>query len=104
MIRQFDVFRNPLKGGHRDRPYIVVVQHAFFDDQPTRIIVPLVLASAVRPQPRLNPAVTVEGTALYFSPTEMFSLSYNFLRTKVANLEADRDKLIAAIDLVFTGI
>ncbi|MBV9991002.1 MAG: CcdB family protein [Alphaproteobacteria bacterium] len=104
MIRQFDVFPNPLKGGGRDRPYVIVIQHPFFDDQPTRIVVPLVVVSAIRPQLRLNPTVTVQRTTLYFSPTEMFSLSHRMLRDSVANLEADRDKLLAAIDLVFTGI
>ncbi|HWA92002.1 MAG TPA: CcdB family protein [Rhizomicrobium sp.] len=104
MNRQFDVFRNPLKGGRGDRPCIVAIQHIFFDDQPTRIVVPLLVASAIRPQGRLNPAVTVDRMQLYFSPTEMFSLSRRFLRDPVANIEGDRDKLIAAIDLVFTGI
>lgn len=104
MSRQFDVFANPLRAGRADRPYVVVIQHPFHDDQPTRIAVPLVLASAFHPQPRLNPVVTVKGAGLYFSPTEMFALPSRLLREPVANLEANRDRLIAAIDLVFTGI
>lgn len=104
MIRQFDVFPNPLRAGREDRPYVIAIQHPFFDDQPTRVVVPLVLASAIRPQGRLNPAVTVQRTNLYFSPTEMFSIPLRLLRASVTNLGADRDRLLAAIDLVFTGI
>ena len=104
MSRQFDVFRNPLKAGREERPYLLDVQHAFWSDRPSRIVIPLVVTSAIRPEPRLNPIVTVLEDKLYLSPTEMFTISTKHLRNRIASLEAERYRIISALDLVFTGI
>jgi toxin CcdB len=104
MIRQFDVLRNPLRSGRDERPFVIVVQHVFFDDLPTRVVVPLMTASALKAQPRLNPAFKVLGQSVHLSPTELFSLLLRHLRNPIANLGADRDRIVAALDLVFTGI
>lgn len=104
MSRQFDVHANPLKAGREERPYLLDVQHAFWSDRPSRIVIPLVITSAIRPAPRLNPMVTVRGDKFYLSPTEMFTISTKHLRNAVANLEAERYRIISALDLVFTGI
>lgn len=104
MTRQFDVFRNPLKSGLEHRPYVVVIQHVFFDDLPTRVAVPLMTGTAIHMQPRLNPVFKILGQSLHLSPTEPFALSLRYLRNPVANLQAERDRIVAALDLVFTGI
>jgi hypothetical protein len=104
MSRQFDVYRYPLKGGRDLRPYLVVVQHAFFEDRLSRVVAPLVVANAIRPEPRLNPQILVLGKPFHLSPTEIFTISVKSLRDHVSNVEADRDRIVAALDLVFTGI
>lgn len=104
MIRQFDVFRNPLKAGREQRPFVVIIQHVFFDDLPTRVVVPLVLGTAIHMQPRLNPVFKVLGRSVHLSPTEPFALSLRHLSNPIANLAATRDHIVAALDLVFTGI
>ncbi|MBS0471553.1 MAG: CcdB family protein [Proteobacteria bacterium] len=105
MIRQFDVFRNPSKTDRAQRPFVVTIQHVFFDDMPTRVVVPLVLDGAIDAMPpRLNPAFRISGKTVHLSPTEPFALSLRFLKNAVANLEAERDRIVAALDLVFTGI
>lgn len=104
MSRQFDVFENPARNGREQRPYLIVVQHDFFDDRPTRVVVPLVTATAIRPELRLNPIVTVLRENYIVSPTEMVTISVRFLRDPIANLEAERDRIVAALDLVFTGL
>ncbi len=104
MSRQFDVFRNPLRAGRDQRPYLVVVQHAMFEDRPSRVVVPLVMTNAIHPDGRLNPIVKVLTQSFYLSPTEMFTISLKYLRSPVANLGTDRDRIVAALDLVFTGI
>ena len=104
MIRQFDVFRNPLRAGREQRPYVLAIQHVFFDNLPTRVVVPLTTSAAIKVMPRLNPAFKISGQILHLSPTEPFALAVRYLRAPVANLQADRDRIIAALDLVFTGI
>lgn len=102
MIRQFDVCHNPLRGD--DRPFVVVVQHNFLADRPSRVVVPLVLEHAILPERRLNPAMRVLGKTVYLSPTEIVTLPLRRLRKPVDNLGHERDRIVAALDYLCTGI
>lgn len=105
MIRQHDVFRNPLRAARDAKPFVVNVQHHLIDRLGTRIVAPLVPWRAVADQPRLYPAIRLVGQCiLYFDPTDLMTVPLRLLRDPVANLEADRDRIVAALDLVFTGI
>jgi toxin CcdB len=102
--RQFDVFENPSARGRRERPFLVVVQSDVLSDRRTRVVAPLVALSELQPLARLNPVVEVEGRKFYFHPAELAHISQDMLRDAIANLESERYRLIAALDLVFTGI
>ena len=104
MIHQFDVFPNPSRRGLEERPYVLVVQCSIWDDVATRVCVPLIDEKFIRPQRRLNPGFEVKGRRLYFHPIEIVSVPLRLLREPVANLGEYRDHIIAALDLVFTGI
>ena len=103
MIRQFDVFATPLRRDKEERPFIVVVQSAWIDNA-SRICAPLVDARFLTPDRRLNPAFKIAGKDCYFHPVEMTTFPLRVLRDPIANLEVERDRIIAALDLVFTGI
>jgi hypothetical protein len=104
MTRQFDVYRNPLRGSREERPFVVVIQHDFLSDRPSRVVVPLVIASAIRPERRLNPLIEVLGTSYYLSPTETVTLPLRQLREQVDNLIRERDRIVVALDYLFTGV
>jgi len=104
MTRQFDVFANPSRRGSEERPYVVVVQSGFLDDVVTRVCVPLIAERFLRPMDRLNPPFEINRRKYYFHPAEIMTIPNRLLRTPVANLESHRDRIIAALDLVFTGI
>lgn len=103
MIRQFDVFRNPVRTGRDDRPYVVNLQHRHLDDLRTRMVAPLVKERLIEPGTRLTPRVVVADEALYFLPTEMVTLSARYLQTPIANVEEYRRQIVEAIDLLFWG-
>jgi toxin CcdB len=103
MIRQFDVFATPLRRGREERPYLVVVQSDRFA-MLSRICAPLVAERFLKPDGRLNPLVVVAGQRCFLHPVELVTLPIHALRSPLANLEADRHRIIAALDLVFTGI
>jgi toxin CcdB len=103
MIRQFDVFATPLKRDRLERPYVVVLQSNWIDNA-SRICSPLIAARFLRPQGRLNPAFEIEGSSVYLHPAEMITLPVRILARSVANLDASREKIVAALDLVFLGI
>lgn len=104
MIRQFDVFANPIRVGRADRPYLVTIQHKSLDAAQSRLLAPLSIAHAFHHLPRLNPAFRILDQLLYLDPMGLITLTLRHLREPVANLEAERDRIIAAIDLVLTGI
>jgi len=104
MIRQFDVFPNPLKSGRRERPFVVSLQHYSLNHYPTRLVAPLAIDGAVVPMGRMTPLFDIAGQKLRLSPTEIATLAIRYLKAPIANLESQRDKIIAALDLVFTGI
>jgi toxin CcdB len=104
MIRQFDVFANPFRGGRQDRPYVISIQHGSLDYLPTRLVVPLVIPEAFGVLPRLMPMLKVRGAELYLSPAEIVATPIRLLQHPIENLESKRAHIIAALDLVFTGI
>ena len=104
MIRQFDVVPNPIRKGRPERPYLICVQHRFLDAADTRVLAPLAIARAFHHWPRLNPELIVLGQSLFLVPTELTSLSLKMLQQPISNAEADRARIIAALDLVFTGV
>jgi toxin CcdB len=104
MSRQFDVFANPVRVGRDERPYLVVVQHDLYGHLTTRVTAPLVVKDAVKEPSRLHPPLRVLGKIFFLLPEDLSTLPVRYLRNPVANLRIDRDRIIAALDLVFTGI
>jgi toxin CcdB len=104
MIRQFDVFSNPSRRGSEERPFVVVVQSSLLDEVATRVCVPLIVERFLEPTNRLNPLFDIKQRKFYLHPVEIVTIPLRLLRTPVANLEEYRDRIIAALDLVFTGI
>jgi len=103
MTRQFDVFPNPLRK-NQDKPFVVCIQHHFLNHLNVRVVAPLVTKRAVQDQTRLYPAIPLGRQVLYFDPTDLISLPARLLRKPVANLESERYRIMAALDLVLTGL
>ena len=103
MIRQCDVFPTPFRRDREERPYIVVVQSNQYPTS-SRLCAPLVAERFLKPNGRLNPLFEINGKRYYFHPLELASLPIRALRGPITNLEADRYRIIGALDLVFTGV
>jgi toxin CcdB len=101
-VAQFDVHRNP--GPQRAViPYVVVVQSRRFDLARRRVVIPMVLRSAVAdPEPQLNPIFEVEGRSVVLNPLHLVSISVDRLGERVTSLKEHADRVIAAIDLLIT--
>ena len=103
-IRHLDVFRNPLRGSRLEKPYVVCIQHHLLDYVATRVTASLLLELKGSAGSRLNPEIRMDSRILYLDPTDMMTFSIARLGRPIANLAAERDKIVAALDLVFTGI
>ena len=104
MIRQFDVVRSPVSAWRTDKPYLVSVQHDLFFDSKTRVLAALVIPGSVRPTTRLYPQFLILGQQLTLTPDDLVTLGVRLLGSPVASLKSERERVIAAIDMVLTGI
>ena len=100
-----DVYLNRDARTAKSRPYVVELQSSLLDKLPTTVIAPL-----ARPQSidrlsimRLNPSVSIKGTALILLTQDLAAIPRILLKSPVANLSPQRDEIVAALDFLFTG-
>ena len=104
-MAQFDVYLNPNHATRKLIPYLLDVQADLLDTLASRVVVPLVLEEEMGlAAKRLNPQFKVKGVAVVMSTAELAGVPNRSLGDKVATLKNKRDEIIAALDLLFTGI
>jgi len=104
-MAQFDVYLNPNADTSDMVPYLLDVQADLLDGLVTRVVVPLVAAEEMVVAARhLNPQFKIKGAAVVMSTAELAGVPVRSLGDKVASLKNRRDEIIAALDLLFTGI
>jgi toxin CcdB len=104
-MAQFDVYTNPNPATRKLIPYLLDVQADLLDSLATRVVVPLVLAEQFgKAAKQLNPKLKINGVAVTMSTPELAGVANRSLGEKVASLKAKRNEVIAALDLLFTGI
>ena len=103
LVAQFDVFKNPRGGGY---PLLMDVQADLLSRLGTRIVIPLVPRKRYTEQPfaRLNPLVTIRGTEYLLVVQDLASIPASALGERVASLLEQRASVVAAVDLLVTGI
>ncbi len=103
-MAQFDVYLNPNVDTRESIPFLLDVQAELLDMLSTRVVVPLVLAEEMPPARNLNPQFKIKGIAVVMSTAELAGVQNRALGEKVTSLKNKRDEIIAALDLLFTGI
>ena len=102
---QFDVYRNPVTSDDDGFPYVVVIQSDLLEHLNLRVVVPLVRADVVDPPlPRLNPRFRVGDESVIMATTLIGGLPARSLRDLIGNLGDQRDDIIAAVDMLITGV
>jgi toxin CcdB len=102
---QFDVYRNPNPHTLEEIPYLLDVQSDLLAGLTTRVVVPLLRANVVgKTAERLNPTFEVQGEKLVMSTPELAGVPVRALGERVASVQGQRGEIIAALDLLFTGI
>jgi toxin CcdB len=102
-MAQFDVLRNPRGGAY---PFLVDLQSDSLARLATRIVAPMVAAKRYgrKPIARLNPIARVKGVDYVVVVQDLASLPITELGALVGSLRDHRPELIAALDLMFTGV
>ncbi len=103
-MAQFDVYENINPETREIFPYLLDVQADILSDLPTRVVVPLVAASALnKPIPTLNPRLKIGQTGVIMATPQLVGVHMHVLGGKVCSLKDKRDVIIGALDLLFVG-
>ena len=102
-MAQFDIHRNPKGGAY---PLVLDVQSEVLARLATRVVVPLVTVKrhGARPITRLNPVVRIKDTDYVLLFQELAAIPRSALGEIVATVAPRRTELVAALDLLFTGL
>ncbi|MCU0699596.1 MAG: CcdB family protein [Myxococcaceae bacterium] len=104
-MRQFDVFKNPNLRTVREVPLLVNLQHGVLDALKTRLVAPLVPAALGGSSITwLNPIVMVKGHRYAVVMQQAGAIRTKSLGRPVDSLEAHRAALVAALDLLVSGV
>jgi len=105
-MAQFDVYRNINPASRTHIPYLLDVQSDLLDPLSTLVVVPLCKPEVLKGRlaERLNPVFEVEGREVIMLTPELAGVSRKILGEKIDNLSGERSAIIAALDLLITGI
>ncbi|OGI48731.1 MAG: plasmid maintenance protein CcdB [Candidatus Muproteobacteria bacterium RIFCSPHIGHO2_12_FULL_60_33] len=104
-MAQFNVHRNISPDSREWAPYLLDVQNDLLDPLATRVVVPLIKTEEMaKPAKRLNPRFIVENTVVLMSTAELAGIPIRALGEKVTSLGERRDEIMAALDMLFTGL
>lgn len=104
-MAQYDVYPNPSASVGNGIPYVVVIQSDLLDALTTRLTVPLTtMAFAGKVPTALCPVIVVKGQRLHALAHYAAPLPAKALRRPVQNVSAQASALIAAMDVVLSGV
>jgi toxin CcdB len=104
MSRQFDVHGNLHAETDADPPYLVNLQSDHLDTLRTRIVAPLWEVLTSEPALPTHVALHFAGERFRLALNEMAFVRGSSLGPAVGNIAAERDRIVRALDLLFTGV
>lgn len=104
-MAQFDLYTNPNRETGGAVPYLLDLQSDLLDPLATRVVAPLFWQESAGPPARtLMPRFEIDGRTVVMSTPELAGVSRGQLGSRVGSLADHRDEIIAALDMLFTGI
>jgi toxin CcdB len=105
-MAQFDVYRNKNPASRSAFPLLVDLQADLLSDLATRVVAPLthVAPGKSRLLGTLTPVLVVEGKRYALLTPQLAGIAAKDLGARVTNLSTHRDDIVAALDLLITGI
>lgn len=103
-MRQFDVFANPAARSREAVPYVMILQADLIRDTDSVVVTSLVPERRHGQLERLFSIFVLDGRRLMLVMTDLASVPRSMLNRPVANLDGERHRIVAALDLLFTGV
>jgi len=103
-VNQFDVVANPFPRSRERQPFLVALQSDLLTRHlDTLVVAPLERAALSTFADRLNPQVEIDGDAFVLITQEIVTVRKSVLGKTHASIARERDKIIGALDMLFTG-
>lgn len=105
-MSQFTLYRNEDSSTNETYPYFVDVQNSLLEDLNSRLVIPLSLHATLNntDAKRLCPVIRLDNGSFVLLTHQMTSVPKSILKTKVTSLENFRYEILAAIDMLISGI
>lgn len=103
-MAQFGLYRNSNRQTQGRYPFLLDIQNDFLDALKTRLVIPAIKLAEQKPITRLNPVFEYEQQQYLLAVQEMAAIPANNLGAKVTELDTLRGEILAAVDLLITGI
>lgn len=107
-MSQFDVYLNIGKGATA-APFLVDVQHDLFTGCNTRVVIPLLSAKIARERKmdfveKANPVLMFGDTEVVLAAHLMTAVLAKEMNGKVGSIASMRPEILAAMDVIFSGV
>jgi toxin CcdB len=103
-MKQFDIHANPFPRSRERQPFLVTLQSDLLSGSlDTVVVAPLEAADSGKFADHLNPTVTIDEKSFVLIAQELVTVRRSVLGEPRGSLGHDRDKIIAALDMLFTG-
>ncbi len=104
-MAQFDVHRNADPGSRKRYPLLLDVQADILESLGTRVVVPLSEVGGQSPTiSRLMPVFEVDGRRVAMHTAELAGVARKALGPKVESLASRRREIVAALDVIISGV
>jgi toxin CcdB len=105
-MQQFTLYKNENKNSKKAYPYFIDVQNDLLNDLSSRVVIPLSAQETLNNlnAKKLCPTIEIDEGIFVLLAHQMTSVPCSALNNKVTSLEHYRYDILAAIDLLLTGI
>ncbi len=105
-MAQWALHRNPNPSTRKEIPYLLDVQSDLLSALGTRVVVPVFTrkAAPARTMARLTPELSFGGEHLVLMTPQLAGVKAKDLGDPAGDLSAHQDEILAALDLLLTGI
>lgn len=104
-MAQYDVYPNPSHSAKQGMSWVVVVQSDLLEALASRLVIPLATPEFAGPTPeKLCPLITVQGQPLRALAHFAAPLPTRQLKKPVDNIALQSITIVAALDMVLSGV
>jgi toxin CcdB len=104
VARQFDIVENLNQSARNLYPFLLILQHDLVTSIQSVIVAPLVHAERAPTTSRLHPSLDVAGSRCTVLIEDLASMPRNRRGRTVGSAESLYYDIVAALDLLFTGV